>query len=692
MTDADESMVYASDEPDIGQLATSYQRCINDLGESYFDQCRRSYEARRNIWKGKSDDHRKGGENAFPWKGASDQETHVVSERIDTHIALAKRALNQSHTKALAVKMESMPRASAMSAFYRWMRSNYIRGFQTEHELACNYGHEKGLMISYVGWEKKERTFKQDMSLEQIAATVPEIAELIVSGDYDDELAAMLIEQWPKLKPAKAKKALRQLRAKGEAELYVSRSSLMDSRPYVCACAPDSEVFFPSYVTDPQRSPYIFWRRPYTAQEIEAAVATEGWDRDWADHVIEKCRGLGVTELDTRAHAESLTFGESATGNEELYIIIKDYRRLIDEDDGSEGIYCTVFSPWITKETDGVPQPYAKHELLNGYDDYPFAVTRMSVDTARMYDLQTMPEKLRGAQNGIKVERDSRVDRASLATCPPRTGPVGKPPSEWRPGGFIGERRKGEYGFAEAPRFDPGSIEVEQTLLKMANGIAGLDPENPLTPVRQQFFVDKTLEHAVAVLNLAYKCFQRFGPDEIFFNVTGVPDPIQLSNIQDDEFNVTMTFDTLSNDPETMEARAKMMASIMQMDPMGRIDKGKFIEFLAYSIDPAFAAHILLPAEENQQKVQRAITDDLTKIYSGVEVGAQPNGAQFALNVAIPQWAQQPDVAQELQTNEALQQRLQKYVDQYQFQIQQAQNAVVGRIGTAPAEFQGSNI
>jgi hypothetical protein len=135
-----------------------------------------------------------------------------------------------------------------------------------------------------------------------------------------------------------------------------------------------------------------------------------------------------------------------------------------------------------------------------------------------------------------------------------------------------------------------------------------------------------------------------------------------------------------------------MMASLMQMDPMGRIDKGRFIEFLAYSIDPAFAAHILLPAEENQQKLQRSITDDLTKIYSGVEVGAQPNGAQFALQVAIPQWAKQPDVADELKTNQALQERLQKYIEQYQFQIEQAQNAVIGRIGTTPAQFQGTNV
>ncbi len=45
-------------------------------------------------------------------------------------------------------------------------------------------------------------------------------------------------------------------------------------------------------------------------------------------------------------------------------------------EDGSEGIYCTAFHP----TTEG----YAKHELLNGYDDYPFIVrgTTLSVKSA----------------------------------------------------------------------------------------------------------------------------------------------------------------------------------------------------------------------------------------------------------------------------------------------------------------------
>ena len=69
---------------------------------------------------------------------------------------------------------------------------------------------------------------------------------------------------------------------------------------------------------------------------------------------------------------------------------------------------------------------------------------------------------------------------------------------------------------------------------------------------------------------------------------------------------------------------------------------------------------------------------------------ARPNGAQIALQV-IQQYASQPDVAQRLQQDEIFAGRLQKYAAQYTFQMQQAQNAQIGRIGTQPAAMGNVN-
>ena len=110
------------------------------------------------------------------------------------------------------------------------------------------------------------------------------------------------------------------------------------------------------------------------------------------------------------------------------------------------------------------------------------------------------------------------------------------------------------------------------------------------------------------------------------------------------------------------------------------------LEALAVSVNPALADAVLQPAGEAQQQIVKQVTDDLSKIYAGIEVGARPNGAQIALQV-LQQYTQQPDVMQRLQQDKAFADRLQKYAQQYQFQMQQAQNAQIGRIGTAPASM-----
>ena len=65
---------------------------------------------------------------------------------------------------------------------------------------------------------------------------------------------------------------------------------------------------------------------------------------------------------------------------------------------------------------------------------------------------------------------------------------------------------------------------------------------------------------------------------------------------------------------------------------------------------------------------------------------ARPAGAQIAMQV-IQQYTQQPDVAQRAQQDEAFRARLEKYAGQYTFQMQQAQNAQIGRVGTQPAQM-----
>jgi len=126
-------------------------------------------------------------------------------------------------------------------------------------------------------------------------------------------------------------------------------------------------------------------------------------------------------------------------------------------------------------------------------------------------------------------------------------------------------------------------------------------------------------------------------------------------------------------------------------DPVGVIDDSRLLNMVGSMIDPGIADFVFQPVEAAQEKITKAVTDDLAKLYSGVAVGAQPNGAQIAMQV-VQTWAQEPDIQKRLAEDEAFSARVQTYVEQYQMQLMQAQNAQTGKLGTAPAAFQGSNV
>ena len=681
---ASEALTYLSDEPDIRTLNYAYDQTVTEL-EAYFDLCRTSYDDRRNFWPGKSRDHRKHGADAFPWEGASDIECHVIDERITRLVSLFMSALKRANIRAFPVESSDIERSKLVSGFLKWMvSSGYIPRFFREMELGANYLLERGILISYVGWHREDRSFKQEIDLGQIGQINPDIYRAIESGEQDDELVLLIQNTFGGVSENRAKKALKELRSNGVTDLPIVRRQV--NAPEVKTLAPDGDFFFPPYVTDPQRAPYCFWRTYYTPQELQNKVTTDGWDEDFVEYVIDKYRGVNIDSIEREQEGRrSISLTDNAYEAEELIEIVYGYQRLIDEEDGSEGIYCTVFHKEFTgnETTPG----YAKFELLNGYEDYPVVVTRLAEESKRLYDSQTMPSILRGIQNQVKVERDSRIDRNSLATLPPILHPVGQAPTDWGPGRMIPYRRKGDLDFAPTPAYNSGSLEMEQTLTQLADRLVGLDEGSQMSQIRQQFLVDKFLSHTAEVLRMAFKCFQRFGPDEVFFRVTGTPDPQTFTKGDPDEnFDILINFDVQNTDPETVKNKLAQFVQLNQLNANNRLNVDSLLDIAAVEIDPVMADAVLQPVATAQQEMVKNVTDDLAKIYAGIEMPARPAGAQIAIQV-IQQYGQQPDVAERLQTDQSFAARMQKYAGQYTFQIQQAQNAQIGRVGTAPAQM-----
>ena len=609
-------------------------------------------------------------------------EAHVIDERIQRLVALVISSLNKANVSAFPVEVTDIARSKIVGSFLKWMiSSGYIDRFEKEMELGANYLLERGILITHVGWQREDRKFLQKLDIVQIAQMSPEIAEAIQDGKQEMALVALLQQTFEGLSEKRAIKALADLKDKGEAELPIVKRTV--NAPEVRTLAPDFDFFFPPYVTDPQKAPYCFWRNFYTPQELEQKVITDGWDAKFVEEMIENYRGVDVLDIEKQQEGRrSNLIQDYGYEAEELIELIYGYQRLIDPEDGSEGIYFTVFHKQFSGDDD-VPA-YAIHELLNGYEDYPIVVTKFSEDSKRLYDTMTAPDLLRGIQNQVKVERDSRVDRNSLATLPPIIHPVGQAPTDYGPGRYIPYRRKGDLDFGPTPPPPTGSIEIEQTLQAQADRLMGLD-ESPISQLKLQFLVNKFLKHSADVIKLAYKCFQRFGPDSVFFRVTGSPDPQTFGKGNPDEnFDVTISYDVLNTDPETQEKKLAQIQALTALDRNGRINVDNLLTVIANSVDPVLADQILQPVEDSMQQVVKQVTDDLSKIFAGIEMPARPNGGQIAMQV-IQQYTSQPDIQQRASQDEAFAARLEKYIGQYTFMMQQQQNAQVGRIGTQPA-------
>tara|TARA_X000001382_G_scaffold125577_1_gene111173 strand:+ start:1876 stop:3966 length:2091 start_codon:yes stop_codon:yes gene_type:complete len=682
-TSASEALTYLGKEPNVSELKNAYNQTVLEL-ESYFDQCRNSYDDRRNFWPGKSRDLRKHGADAFPWDGASDMESHVIEERIGRLVSLLISSLKRANVRAFPVEGTDAERAKIVSSFLKWMiSSGYISRFMREMELGANYLLERGLLITYVGWMIEDRRIIQKLDLDQIVEAVPEIAVLIDEED-DEPVIQKLQAAFDGVTDARAKKALKDLRKTGYAELPTVKRSV--DAPEVKTLSPDGDFFFPSYVTDPQRSPYCFWRTYYTPQELENKILTDDWDADFVENVIKRYSGVNQDSIETeQEYRRGTNFKESSYESNELIEIIWCYQRLVDPDDGAEGIYRTIFHREMGSSESS---QYAKFELMNGYDDYPVVVTRLAEDSKRLYDTTTIPDLLRGIQNQVKVERDSRIDRNSLCTLPPIMHPVNQPPQDWGPGRYIPRRRAEDYEFADTPGAASleGSIEMEKTQLQQADRLTGLDEDSEISKIKKQFLVDKFLEHCAEVMQMCFTCFQRFGPDFIFFRVTGVPDPQEFTKGKPNEnFDITISYDSINSDPETQEAKLKQLVDLVKLDRNGRINVDNLLIAYASSVDPILADSILQKTETASEEVQKDILDDLSKIFAGIEMPARSNGGAVATQI-IQNYMQQPDIAQRMQQDQSFGQRMQKYMQQYTFQEQQQVNATqFGIYGTEAA-------
>lgn len=669
-----------SEKPDVDDLKGDLDRCRNNL--SYFlDESDQARDLRFSIWPGKNKRNRKEGQDAFPWPGASDMSVGLIDQNITEDVAVFKRAVTTGNLKAVPTESGDIRVSSLVSRYMKWTLGN-MEEFQREVTILANNMLMYGASVLGVYWKRKIDRYYEQISLEEIAQSSPELAEAIMAGD--DSAKDMISQMFPNMKRRKINKMAKELAQKGVTDIPAER--VVENRPCVRAYEIGREIIFDSNVlNDIQNARSVYCVHHHTPESLKEMVITEGYDGDFVDDVIKHAnKGQSSTQYPEHNFYIQQSHVDHQDG---LIKLVTCYRRVID-DDGIPLITQTIFSEGSDL--------YAKHEVNKyGKGIYPFTAFCRETINHRLLDSRGIAEILRPYEQGIKVEQDMRIDRASLSTLPPTTFLVGRKPERIGPGSFIPVRRPGEVSFMDIPQYSPASMEVEQSLRNIARQLMGR-PTSPEDQVEanlvRQDRISSWLDLWRPVLKQVWHLQKTYGGEESWARA--------LSNDQDMEmafddvaefFDFQLTFDANSLDQSQSLDRLKALGDIFgQFDRGGVARYEEFLRIFAEAIDPSLADRLIMPKQEASEKEAEETSQDIAKIASGQVVNAPQNANTELRMQIIQQWLQGTeeipgqDNQQKMQSDEGLKARVENYVKMLQHQDAQRRNALTGRMGAPP--------
>lgn len=677
-----------TDEPDINFLQGDLERCRNNLSY-YKDKSDTARDSRFGAWAGRNyRTNRKEGPTAFPWPGASDQAVGLIDQIVGADVAMMKRAVSGGNLRAVPTEATDSRVSALVGKFMKWTLSEMTE-FNREVGILANnvqmYGN--GILGTY--WCRKIDRYYDVISLEEIAQQAPELAEAIMAKDKSAN--QLLSEAFPSLKKSRINKMIKGLQKQGQAE--VPKERLVENRPSIKSYEIGRDIIFDSNVlSDIQNARAIYCVHHHSPESLKEMIFTQGFDPEYVEELIKKGASQNAsgdfTDFPVHRNHDDIEHYEG------LIRLVSCYRRELDED-GVPLISHTIFS----EDIDG----YAKHEL-SAYSQgkYPFTSFCRETINHRILDSRGLCEILHPYEQAIKVEIDSRIDRASLSTIPPLTHLVGRKPERIGPGSFVPVRRPGEIQFMDIPAYSPASTEVENELRMIANKIAGRPTSNEdqveANLIRQEM-VSMWLANWRPVLKQLWHLQRTYGGPEQWVRATGNEQDLQATFEETSEqFDFELTFNADSLDQDKSLDKLKALGEVFsQYDRQGQANFGELMKLFAESIDPNLADRLIMPQQASTQKEVEETSSDLAKIASGQVVNA-PENANPQLRMQVVQGYLQgteeipgEDIQNRLQQDEGFKARLENYMKQISFQEQQQRNALTGKLGAPPGNVPASS-
>jgi hypothetical protein len=664
---------------------------------TYIQRKLRNWNTRYCIWPGQNEDGRKRkgslGAQPFPWDGSSDCAVRLADNICRDHTAMLTSAFFKSRVQVQPVESMDIDKRAAAETVLKWLLFTHcLSDLQREVRLAAEFRETYGLAVMAIDWQTTTRTevktFTLDDAMSMLDAAAQQDPEQaanlqalieVVLDPLQEELAAQLLgEIVPELgKPAK----VRELREKGVVEW--DSPYVFENKPVWTALEAFEDVIFPIQSYSLQRAAFVARRELLTEVELKERGMIEGWDEDWVERVS-KHKGE-MRRISVNIHRTDQFLYEQLRDMIEVWHV---YRKEIDEKTGAVRVTRSIMSFHV-------PDKVGTHEILPySHGLYPFVELARERTTRPLLESRGVPEICQTAQNEIKTQRDFRVDAASLSVLPPVRVPAnrGKFDLVLGPGVQIPERRQGEVSFMEPPRVSQGSIEVEQaTRLDVDNYFgrmsAGVPPQ--LSMLHTQELIDTWLLDMKLCVAQTMALAQQFMSPEEVARVTGNQLPFNASPADiRGRFDITAEFDARMLDAEALGAKLDYLAKILvPMDSFGVIDRVGLIKYMFQAVDPNMASMLVQDIGAATQAEQEDEQAAFAKIAAGAEPPLKEGGQNAQVRLQTLQGIVQsnPAVQQRYQQDEIFRKMIDARAQAFQFQLQQQQNAVIGRTGAQPA-------
>jgi hypothetical protein len=684
-------MIKAPKQEDITAMLYEIDQADAD-GSSYVQRKLRNWNTRFCIWPGQSEDGRKWsgsqGKQPWPWQGASDVRIRLADNLIADNCAILANSFFKSRVQVQPVESMDVDKRNAAETVLKWLMFQHcLDDLRREVKLAAQFRETYGLAVMAVDWVQNTRTEIKSFSIEDAQMMLeqsqdPNLAALleVVMDPLQEETAAELLGQ---IIPELGKVAkVREFREKGLVEW--ESPYIFESKPVWTALEAWEDVIFPIQTFSLQRAAFVARRELLTEVELRERGAVEGWDEDWIERAVQ-FKGE-MKRIHLNLHRTDQFLYEQMRDLIEIWHV---YRKENDPKTNAIRVTRSVLNYHVTDKV-------AVHELMPyAHGQYPFIELPRERATRPLLESRGIPELVQTAQEEIKIQRDFRADRASISILPPLKVPAnrGKFDLVLGPGMQIPERRPGEIDWMSPPRPDMGSIEVEQATRADVDNYFGriseAVPQQRYMLHTQELIDSWLIDMKLCIAQTMALAQQYMTPEEVA-RITGNAQLAFNASPQDirGRFDITAEFDARLLDNEALGAKLDYLAKVLvPLDSFGVIDRAGLVKYMFQAVDPNLAGMLV---QDIGAATQAEIEDEqgaFAKIAAGTEPPLKEGGqnAQVRLQTLQQIIQSNPAVQQRYQQDEIFRKMIDARAQAFQFQLQQQQNAVIGRVGAQPA-------